>query len=240
MDGFTYHNIFETKGIEYIAIILFFALLIPFWYMLNHQSKLKKVIKKKLGNLSAGILKIPQGLFFSRNHTWAHLEKSGMAKVGIDDLILHMTGDVKVASLRTPGETLSKGDLLSEIEHKGNLLRIYSPVSGEVVKANTRLISSPEILNEDPYESGWLCQVKPFKWVEETNTYYLAESATEWSVREIDRVKRFLAASMTKYSADPEKIILQDGGEIRDHPMDELPDKVWKDFQDNFLNLSLI
>lgn len=240
MDGFTYHNIFETKGIEYLAIILFFTLLIPFWYILSKKPKFSKEISRKIGNLSAGVLRIPQGLFFSRNHTWTHLEKSGVARIGIDDLILHMTGEVKVTSIRKPGETINRGDLLSEIEHKGNTLRIYSPVSGEVMKSNTTLVSNAEVLNEDPYDQGWLCQVKPFKWVEETNTYYLADDATEWSKREIERVRRFLAASVTKYSADPQRIILQDGGEIKDHPLDELPDKVWIDFQNNFLNLTLI
>ena len=41
------------------------------------------------------ILRIPLGLLFSKNHTWAHLEKSGVAEVGIDDFLLHITGDVK-------------------------------------------------------------------------------------------------------------------------------------------------
>lgn len=240
MDGFTYHNIFDTKGIEYLVIILFFALLIPFWIILNSKSKLKKEIKKTIGSFSAGIIKIPQGLFFSRNHTWTHLEKSGVARIGIDDLLLHMTGEIKVVSIRQPGETLSKGDLLSEFEHEGKVLRIFSPVSGEVVRSNSSLLTSAEVLNEDPYDQGWICQIKPFKWVEETNTYYLAENATEWSKKELDRFKRFLTAEMTRYSANPELVILQDGGEIRDHPLDELPEKVWDDFQMNFLNLTLI
>ncbi|PIY03114.1 MAG: hypothetical protein COZ21_10625, partial [Bacteroidetes bacterium CG_4_10_14_3_um_filter_31_20] len=70
MDGFSYFNIFETKGIEYLAIIAFLALLIPFWVVLNKQVKITKQIQNALGILSANILRIPQGLFYSKNHTW--------------------------------------------------------------------------------------------------------------------------------------------------------------------------
>ena len=49
MDGFTYHNIFDTKGIEYLVIIAFFAILIPFWMLLNKQIRISKEIQKTLG-----------------------------------------------------------------------------------------------------------------------------------------------------------------------------------------------
>ena len=94
MNDFNYYNIFETKGIEYVLTIVFFAILIPFWLVLNRQLKIKEAITS-LGVLTANILRVPKGLFFSRNHTWAHLEKSGLAKIGIDDLLQHLTGEIK-------------------------------------------------------------------------------------------------------------------------------------------------
>ena len=58
MDGFTYHNIFETKGIEYLAILAFFAILIPFWLLLNRQIKIKNKIKRSfsLASFAGGCL----------------------------------------------------------------------------------------------------------------------------------------------------------------------------------------
>ena len=56
MDGFTYHNIFDTKGIEYLVIIAFFAILIPFWMLLNKQIRISKEIQKTLGTLTAKAL----------------------------------------------------------------------------------------------------------------------------------------------------------------------------------------
>ncbi len=237
MDGFSYNNIFETKGIEYLVIILFFAILIPFWFILNKQNKITKQIQETLGFLTAGVLKIPQGLFYSRNHTWTHLEKSGIAKVGLDDLLLRITGEVQFTNLKKPGESVEKGELLAEVNHHDRILKVYSPISGEIIGANALLTKEPGILNEDPYIKGWMYKVKPFNWVAETNTYYLAGNATDWSVKELERFKDFLAVSMKKYGPDSSKVILQDGGELRDHVLSELPEEVWQDFQKSFLNM---
>lgn len=240
MDAFTYNNIFETKGIEYLAIIAFFIILIPFWILLNRQVKIKKQIQKSVGTLTANSLKVPQGLFFSRLHTWTHLENSGVAKVGLDDLLLHITGEVKFNQRIKSGERVKKGDLLAEIDHKGKLLKIYSPISGEIVEANSVLGNSPELLNEDPYVKGWIYKVKPSSWVADTNSYYLAEDATTWAVQELERFKDFLAASVGKYSPMPSNVILQDGGELVDQPLSELPDEIWKDFQEDFLSKKVL
>ncbi|NQU86328.1 MAG: hypothetical protein HQ541_11255, partial [Mariniphaga sp.] len=71
MDGFTNIDIFETKGIEYIIIILFFAILIPFWIIINRKPRFEELIQESIRVLTAGVLQIPQGLFFYKNHTWA-------------------------------------------------------------------------------------------------------------------------------------------------------------------------
>lgn len=233
MDGFSYYNIFDTKGIEYIAILLFFALLIPYWLLLNKQVKITKQIQKSLGILTANILRIPQGLFYAPNHTWSFLEKSGLAKVGLDDLLLHITGEVKFSNLRDPGEKIKKGDPLAEIEQKGRFLRIFSPISGEIMNTNPILRESPETLNEDPYGKGWICKIKPSNWVADTSSLHIAEEATAWSTMELDRFKDFVAVSVSKYSPG---VIMQEGGELRDNTLAELPNEVWQDFQQTFMS----
>jgi len=235
MDGFSYTNIFETKGIEYIAILVFFAILIPFWIILNKQVTISRQIKKIIGILSANVLKIPQGLFFSKNHTWTHLERSGSASVGLDDLLLHITGTVKFNQLKNPGEMIHKGDLLTEIDQKGKILRIVSPISGKIIATNSLLMADPQLTNEDPYGKGWIYKIKPSDWIAETNSYYLAEEATNWSKMELVRFKDFVALSMEKYGTNP-FTVLQDGGELSDNILSELPNEVWQDFQQEFLD----
>lgn len=240
MEGFTYFDIFATKGIEYIVIIAFLALLIPFWISLNRLSKNKKQLQTSLGSLSPDSLQIPQGLFFSRFHTWTHLEKSGVAKVGLDDLLVHITGEVKLCRILDSGERIRKGDFLGEIVQNDKRLRIYSPISGEIMEANSLLFTNPELLNEDPYQKGWMYKIKPTSWVTDTHSYFLAEDATLWAKQELDRFKDFLSQSISKYSPEPSSLILQDGGELRDQPLSELSNEVWQDFQDDFLSKKVL
>jgi glycine cleavage system H protein len=237
MDGFSYSDIFATKGLEYLIIIAFLALLIPFSIVLNKQVKITRQIQKALGILSAGILRIPQGLFYSRNHTWMYMEKSGAAKVGLDDLLLHMTGEVRFSHLKSPGEMINKGDLLTEIDQHGKVLQVLSPVSGKILDTNTLLNEDPGMMNEDPYGKGWIYKIKPTNWIAEAKSCYFAEEATNWSEKELDRFKDFLAVTMRTYSPDASMVILQDGGELSDHCLAAMPDETWKDFQKEFLNL---
>ncbi len=236
MDGFSYFNIFETKGIEYLAILAFFAILIPFWIVLNKQVRIKKRLKNALGILSVKGLKIPQGLLYSNNHTWAHLGKSGTATVGLDDLLLHITGKVSVFNLKKPGDMIHQGELLTTIEQQGKMLQIFSPISGAVTDTNTILTRDPGLLNEDPFGKGWIYRIRPTRWMAETSNFYLGDDATRWVAKEVDRFKDFMAVSAEKYSPDPSLAILQDGGELRDHTLAELPGEFWLDFQKDFLN----
>ena len=235
MDGFTYSNIFETKGIEYLVIIAFFAILVPFWLLLNKKVK-KPVVSRVTGLITPGSVHVPQGLFFSKFHSWAHLETNGEAKVGIDDLLLHATGKVSVEYDRRPGDIIKKGDLLTRISHNGKVLKVISPISGEILTTNSMLAENREIIENDPSHQLWVYSIKPTNWKAETKTYYLAEEATIWMLQELTRFKDFLSAAVAKYMPEPVGIVLQDGGELLDQPLAELPEEIWKDFQDEFLS----
>ena len=238
MDGFSYNNIFETKGIEYLIIIAFLLMIIPFWIIINKEISIRSQIRNAAGMLSESILKIPLGVLFSKNHTWTHLEKSGVAKVGIDDFLLHITGEVKFRNLREPGSFISKGDLLADIDHDGKILQVYSPVSGKVTDTNKLLSVTPSEVNEDPFEKGWIYKIKPTGWIQETDTYYVANEALEWTRTELLRFRDFVAGSVRKNTPDSSMIILQDGGELCDWPLADLPVEIWKDFQKSFLDSS--
>ena len=236
MYEFNYHNIFETKGTEYLLTIVFFAILIPFWMILNKQVKVKEQIKHALGILTTGILNIPRGLFYNHNHTWAYLEKSGTAKIGIDDLLQHLTGSVQVKPIKNLGDTVKKGETIASFKQKGKTLNITSPISGKIVNLNDEIVQNPAVLNIDPYNKGWICSVEPSNWKNETGGCYLAEDAVNWAAKEIDRFKDFVAFSLKKHFPDYSLVALQDGGELKDNTLSELPEEIWQDFQKEFLD----
>ncbi len=235
MDGFSYIDIFETKGIEYLVIIGFLLLLIPFYLVLNRRLGIRRQVGRAMGVLSARLLRIPQGVFFSRNHLWAHLETSGAARVGLDDFLLHVTGPVTVKHLKGPDDEVRKGDLIAEIRHKDKSLQLFSPISGKVMGINPALEEAPELVNEDPYRAGWLYRIKPADWKGETQSLYLAGEATDWLGYETQRIRDFLSVRAAKYTPESSMVILQDGGEVSDQALSDLPQGFWKDFQQEFL-----
>ena len=236
MDAFSYHNIFDTKGIEYLVVIGFLLLIIPFWIVLNKPIKLKEKIGS-LGALLIDRLKIPRGVFFSKNHTWTYMKSSGDAKIGLDDLLLHITGPVEVRILMSPGQKIRKGELFANITRDGKQLGIKSPISGEIMSVNLSLVENPGILNNDPYGEGWFFEVRPEKWVEETSCCYLADAALEWTKREMARFRDFIALALQKYAPETAMVVLQEGGELSDHPLSEMPGEIWRDFQKSFMDV---
>ena len=236
MEGFNYVNIFETKGIEYLLTLAFFAMLIPFWVYLNKPASVKEKINKVLGVLSENILKMPLGLFYSKNHTWTQLEKSGLAKVGLDDLLVHITGSTTINYNVNKGDRVKKGDLIDHNIQNEKQLSITSPISGKFESFNKTLFENPEIMNKDPYEKGWIAKIKPEDWQMETKAYLLAEDALEWAKNELSRVKDFVAVSMKKISPEPSMVVLQEGGELTENPLEHMPKEIWEDFQKEFLD----
>ena len=200
MNVYSYSNIFDSKGMGYLIIISFLIILVPFWFMINKRTAISGQIKKAIGILSTGILRIPQGLFYTKNHAWTYLEKSGIARVGLDDFLMHITGEVKLRELKKPGNFINKGELLADIDQNGKLLQVSSPISGRIMNTNALLIQKPELINEDPYEKGWIYEIKPSEWMADTDSYYLGNEAVTWSDREFQKFKAFLAESMMKYS----------------------------------------
>ena len=184
MDGFTYSDIFATKGIEYLVVIAFLILLVPFWLALNKQPKIVTKLRNALGSISFRKLKIPQGLFYGKNHTWMFMEKSGEARVGIDDLLIHLTGEIKCNVKANPGDEIKKGELLTELVQQDKILRILSPVTGTITETNRSIAESPEIINEDPYGKGWIYKIKPANWIAEINDCYFQAVHMHWTCRE--------------------------------------------------------
>ena len=236
MESFSRVDIFDTKGIEYLFVIGYLLFLIIFWNVATRHEKIIEKIKR-IKILSASALRIPQGLLFNKSHTWTHLEPSGEARVGLDDFLQHVVGDMKFEQLRKPGDVIKKGELLTRVEQDGKHLDVYSPISGTITTANSSIIEDPELLEEVAGEKGWIYKIKPDNWKAETKSYLMAEDATKWLTKELDRFKDFLAGGpMRKFPMEPSMTMLQDGGEIRVRVLSELPDEVWSDFQKEFLN----
>ena len=97
---------------------------------------------------------------YTKEHEWAKLDE-GLAVVGITDYAQEQLGDIVYVELPQPGETLSQFDAFGIIESVKAASDLVAPVSGEVLAINEELVDKPELVNEDPYEAGWMLKVQP-------------------------------------------------------------------------------
>ena len=98
---------------------------------------------------------------YSRDHEWAKDDVDGTILVGITDYAQEHLGDIVFLDLPKVGASLSQMQKLGEVESVKSVSDMFSPVSGEVLAVNQVVIDSPELVNEDPYDNGWLIRLKP-------------------------------------------------------------------------------
>jgi|TARA_B100000586_G_scaffold251453_1_gene210658 glycine cleavage system H protein len=104
---------------------------------------------------------VPDNLSYTKEHEWLSLDDEGNVKVGITDHAQDSLSDVVFVELPEIGSSFSKGDSMAVAESVKAASDIYAPVSGKVVSVNTKLEESPELINESPYDFGWMVTIEP-------------------------------------------------------------------------------
>jgi glycine cleavage system H protein len=103
----------------------------------------------------------PEDLLYTEDHEWARLENGGkLATVGITKYAVDKLGDVIQVDLPREGETLKQRDVFGSVESVKAVSDLFAPLSGKVLKVNSPLGDSPEYVNEEPYDGGWMIQVE--------------------------------------------------------------------------------
>lgn len=97
----------------------------------------------------------PEGYYYTREHEWVKIEKN-RARVGITDYAQRKLREVIFVELPNVGQRVKQGETLATLESVKASTDVYSPVAGKVVEVNSKLIDNPELVNEDPYGSGWI------------------------------------------------------------------------------------
>ena len=104
--------------------------------------------------------KIPEGFYYTREHEWMKVE-DGSCRIGITDYAQETLHEVVYVDLPDIRRNLTQKQTFGTVESVKAVSELYSPISGEVVERNDRLVSTPELVNQDPYGAGWIVVVKP-------------------------------------------------------------------------------
>jgi len=101
----------------------------------------------------------PSDLLYTDDHEWARAE-GNLVTVGVSQFAVEQLGDVTQVDLPREGEVLKQNEPFGSVESVKAVSDLLSPVSGKVVKVNTTLQDSPEYVNQEPYDGGWMIQIE--------------------------------------------------------------------------------
>ena len=104
-------------------------------------------------------MNFPENLKYSKDHEWVRVD-GNQAVVGITDFAQSELGDIVYVEIETEGETLDKEAVFGTVEAVKTVSDLFMPVSGKVLAVNGDLITKPESVNKDPYQSGWMVRVE--------------------------------------------------------------------------------
>ena len=101
----------------------------------------------------------PEELLYTKEHEWCRIE-DGVATIGITWHAQDALGDIVFCELPAVGESLSAGEPFGAVESVKAVSDLYAPLSGEIIEANNAIIESPEDLNDECYDDGWMLKIK--------------------------------------------------------------------------------
>ena len=104
-------------------------------------------------------MNIKENYRYTKDHEWLNVVGEE-AFIGVSDHAQGELGDIVFIEVPTVGEELEKGESFGTIEAVKTVADIFMPVSGEVIEFNDDLEANPELVNQDPYEKGWVIKIK--------------------------------------------------------------------------------
>jgi glycine cleavage system H protein len=102
----------------------------------------------------------PEELKYTQEHEWVARTGPDTVRVGITDYAQEQLGDVVFVQLPEPGEQVTAGQAIGEVESTKSVSDVFSPLAGEIVARNETLDSQAELVNSDPYGAGWMIDIR--------------------------------------------------------------------------------
>lgn len=104
-------------------------------------------------------MNFPKDLKYTEDHEWVKID-GDIATIGITEFAAGELGDIVYLEVETIGDTLSSGEIFGSVEAVKTVSDLFMPVTGEILELNEALEDTPELVNESPYEEGWMIKVK--------------------------------------------------------------------------------
>ncbi len=175
-------------------------------------------------------LSVPRDIYLSRGHTWAKKNEYGLIKVGVDEFIVKSLGNFSITSIKEPGTSIKKGDILFEGNSNNHNFKFRSPLDGEIKFVNPGIIGK---IMTDPYGDDWSVLMLTPEYEVSKNQLFTGEELSSWMKKEFKRLREFLG----NHTVKPELagVTMQDGGNVVEGALSMVAEEGVKDFENEFL-----
>jgi glycine cleavage system H protein len=129
--------------------------------------------------VKVGAYEVPEGLYYSKDFEWIKIE-GDKVRMGVTDYAQKSLREIVYAELPSAGGEVKQGEPYGTVESVKAVSDLIAAVSGNIEEVNDEVQSKPELLNEDPYQKGWLLVVKPASLQAELNNLMDFNAAVEW------------------------------------------------------------
>jgi glycine cleavage system H protein len=229
MEGFSYVDIFATKGIEYLLVIGFLLLFTFFWRFLSRPAKRVFEAAEKFIPVVNEWFRLPEEIYYHLGHSWAAPEGKNLVKVGVDDFAQKLVGKINAIQLPGIGSNVNQGDKGWALEVDSKTIDMLSPVDGKVIAINEKIVNSPENINKYPYVS-WLMKVESPRFSANKKQLLSGALATKW----MEEVRENLLSRMS-YNLG---LVYQDGGLLVDGMARSIDKDKWDEIARDFFLVS--
>jgi glycine cleavage system H lipoate-binding protein len=230
--GDFYVDIYATKGLEYLLVIVFLTSLILFWRMLNRPGRSARgpALAEAQAQPTMEWFTLAEDRYYHQGHSWVRPGEGDVVEVGMDDFAQRLLGIPEAIGLPAVGSSVEQGENGWKLRVGTHWFDVLSPVGGEVVEVNEKVLRTPGMLNDDPYSQGWLLKVKSPKLRANLKNLLTGRLARSW----MEETVRSLRETISSHPVP----MMQDGGlPVPGFSKNISPDH-WDDLARHFLGTS--
>ena len=125
--------------------------------------------------------------FYNSNHLWVKQDDNGQVTVGMDELGLDSLGEMAYLTLPDVGTPVEMGKVMGSMEAAKMTGELFAPVTGIVLERNDAVLQNPLLVNEDPFDKGWMVKIEPSNWEEEASAMVSGDALPAWMDAENER-----------------------------------------------------
>jgi glycine cleavage system H lipoate-binding protein len=167
-------------------------------------------------------------VFLHRGHTWAAVEDSGAARVGVDSFARKAIGHIDAIELPEVGQTVRQGERLFAYRQGNRVAEFVAPIDGTVTHLNEKASS-----RDGQAVADWICRIKPRNLSGNLDVLTIAEDAVKWVYQELLRLQEMVAMQIPRLQTVG--VTMQDGPLALDNLLESFDDETWNTFQNKFL-----